>query len=55
MGHEQLNVRLPADLAHRFSDAVKALGETKTDVLRELIAGWTSEHQRQGERHGDVR
>lgn len=40
MGHEQLNVRIPADLAVRFSAEVDRRAAVKAEVVRRLLERW---------------
>lgn len=43
MGHEQLNVRLPADLFARFHDETRRREAMKAEVVAGLIELWLSD------------
>jgi len=55
MGTEQLNVRLPADLAAEFGRQAKLHGETKAAVVVALLRGWVEARQRQATRDEERR
>lgn len=54
MGTEQLNIRIPADLAAEFGRQVKTAGETKSAVVVELLRQWVEERRRAGAAQGDA-
>ena len=55
MGHEQLNVRLPADIAEKFTAEVKRQGLVKQHLVAKLIEAWLGRRKLDAEAQESIR